>query len=244
MMFVLRILNLRNIPARAGKTQQWLNSPPLRAEHPRSRGENSARPRYTPLALGTSPLARGKQRRRGTGAVAPGNIPARAGKTSALARARRVPREHPRSRGENVGPVTFTAPTAGTSPLARGKHSTISRLPTNIRNIPARAGKTAALRLRTCRAREHPRSRGENQLPDGRVRTFLGTSPLARGKPGRRRVRCQLPGNIPARAGKTLNNQQISVPSEEFYITQLDEHVEHDAAWLDLTTPVVIRHHL
>ena len=71
-----------------------------------------------------------------------------------------------------------------------------------------------------------------------------GTSPLARGKHSLQNRTRARPRNIPARAGKTLNNQQISVPSEEFYITQLDEHVEHDAAWLDLTTPVVIRHHL
>ena len=95
-----------------------------------------------------------------------------------------------------------------------------------------------------CHDEEHPRSRGENQRCKLLFEFRQGTSPLARGKLVLFAIEAAFVGNIPARAGKTLNNQQISVPSEEFYITQLDEHVEHDAAWLDLTTPVVIRHHL
>ena len=132
----------------------------------------------------------------------------------------------------------------GTSPLARGKRGPKPGARQAAGNIPARAGKTTSPGNPVAGLWEHPRSRGENSgyAPNG-LDPF-GTSPLARGKrqglhPCPRRT-----GNIPARAGKTLNNQQISVPSEEFYITQLDEHVEHDAAWLDLTTPVVIRHHL
>ena len=56
-----------------------------------------------------------------------------------------------------------------------------------------------------------------------------GTSPLTRGK---RPLGVELPvrgRNIPAHAGKTLINQQSSVPDEEFYITPNDEHVGHDA---------------
>ena len=78
-------------------------------------------------------------------------------------------------------------------------------------------------------SREHPRSRGENTPLFVYESSGSGTSPLTRGKlsPGRREN--QSPRNIPAHAGKTLINQQSSVPDEEFYITPNDEHVGHDA---------------
>ena len=57
----------------------------------------------------------------------------------------------------------------------------------------------------------------------------FGTSPLTRGKLIGVVVQLVGAGNIPAHAGKTLINQQSSVPDEEFYITPNDEHVGHDA---------------
>ena len=72
------------------------------------------------------------------------------------------------------------------------------------RLIPARAGKTASHANKGIPTPAHPRSRGENVgvLLGGRAQ--FGSSPLARGKPGREgthRVGARL---IPARAGKTV----------------------------------------
>lgn len=58
---------------------------------------------------------------------------------------------------------------------------------------------------------------------------MVGTSPLTRGKQRAEDNLSQARRNIPAHAGKTLINQQSSVPDEEFYITPNDEHVGHDA---------------
>ena len=92
---------------------------------------------------------------------------------------------------------------SGSSPLARGL---LLHAPEILRRpgiIPARAGFTyQRIPVRACRS-DHPRSRGVYAIevtltyPDG------GSSPLARGLPGRVRVQGQAPRIIPARAGFT-----------------------------------------
>ena len=69
------------IPAHAGKTTKTAPRPAWSRAHPRSRGEN--RPKVTPRLpfVGSSPLTRGKQRRRLVRRVGGGLIPAHAGKT-------------------------------------------------------------------------------------------------------------------------------------------------------------------
>ena len=71
----------RLIPAHAGKTAHA----PVRAHtgraHPRSRGENSATPTVKGEFKGSSPLTRGKHRRRRPDSAACRLIPAHAGKT-------------------------------------------------------------------------------------------------------------------------------------------------------------------
>ena len=73
----------------------------------------------------------------------------------------------------------------------------------NGRLIPAHAGKTSRPRLRSRRARAHPRSRGENLVCAQEGQGSGGSSPLTRGKRSthdRRRTARRL---IPAHAGKT-----------------------------------------
>ena len=111
--------------------------------------------------------------------------------------------DHPRSRGVYPLPAPRTAPTPGSSPLARGLHedSFLNQLAARI--IPARAGFTPRKAGNTGVAPDHPRSRGvyrRTSWPPGAGR---GSSPLARGlpagtAPGPRRRRI-----IPARAGFT-----------------------------------------
>ena len=91
------------IPAHAGKTRTaWPRSSACPA-HPRSRGENRAGRMFTPSLAGSSPLTRGKHRRRIPVRINTRLIPAHAGKTQLGGHIDSQVRAHPRSRGENVG---------------------------------------------------------------------------------------------------------------------------------------------
>ena len=174
----------------------------LRA-HPRSRGENTLVEHYAPSSDGSSPLTRGKPP---TPKSIHGDsrlIPAHAGKTT---NTMTVPLElpaHPRSRGENAARGDDARPTAGSSPLTRGKppgtwyHFLVPRL------IPAHAGKTASCTGLHAPPWAHPRSRGENHGVESRVTNQTGSSPLTRGKPSRARSALFRGWLIPAHAGKT-----------------------------------------
>ena len=151
--------------------------------HPRSRGENRALSTTLVAARGSSPLARGKQRRRQPPRSRRGLIPARAGKTASDLLITVLTPAHPRSRGEN-------------------QCDAIPRL--QVRGlIPARAGKTKSPAPKTSTPTAHPRSRGENHGLARRYVLRCGSSPLARGKRARARSRSQSVRLIPARAGKT-----------------------------------------
>ena len=194
----------RLIPAHAGKTGlSTLTKPCLRA-HPRSRGENLLLGTPTPVALGSSPLTRGKPTPGRRAAGSRGLIPAHAGKT--LSTRGSDPRRpaHPRSRGENSSCGLLFVLATGSSPLTRGKRHArrVSAHADGL--IPAHAGKTAQRTQRRSACPAHPRSRGENlDNPDG-LPEWTGSSPLTRGKHElleRLRVGLRL---IPAHAGKTL----------------------------------------
>ena len=157
-------------------------------EHPRSRGENTVTWRRNSPPPGTSPLARGKPAGVKAAEQNLRNIPARAGKTFEHQCIFLVFWEHPRSRGENIPMWSARYFVAGTSPLARGKHSALRRPQPNVL--------------------EHPRSRGENETSFMTVATKPGTSPLARGKPSPQLRRAREQRNIPARAGKTCDVMQ------------------------------------
>ena len=212
--------------------------------HPRSRGENRALSTTLVAARGSSPLARGKQRRRQPPRSRRGLIPARAGKTAsdllitvltpAHPRSRgenqcdAIPRlqvrgliparagktrlelmsafdssAHPRSRGENEIARAEDVNANGSSPLARGKPWAGSPICSQMRLIPARAGKTRACEKPEPKRQAHPRSRGENAGMTHKQIAAAGSSPLARGKPSSTRTRTPIIGLIPARAGKT-----------------------------------------
>ena len=157
--------------------------PSTTSAHPRSRGENVHVVSFHLGSDGSSPLTRGKLkplvRVKPQGRL----IPAHAGKTVSICIARRRGRAHPRSRGENPGPLS-----------QRGDPVWL---------IPAHAGKTSIPHAHRHAVEAHPRSRGENGLRVPRRRRRRGSSPLTRGKHGvraGRRVELRL---IPAHAGKT-----------------------------------------
>ena len=135
-------------------------------------------------------------------------IPAHAGKTLRCGcRCGRI-WAHPRSRGENPSKARPCCRLRGSSPLTRGKPGLSARTLRRVRLIPAHAGKTPVRGgARGCDG-AHPRSRGENALPQSQSHRSGGSSPLTRGKP-----RCAASsrikrGLIPAHAGKTRRRRR------------------------------------
>ena len=130
-------------------------------------------------------------------------IPAHAGKTGTSTCIRGAATAHPRSRGENMYRSSSSHPTAGSSPLTRGKHAVTLDRVTLTRLIPAHAGKTVCgVRPLGCFP-AHPRSRGENWAFRSRLFPCAGSSPLTRGKLSCMSCLRGVGGLIPAHAGKT-----------------------------------------
>ena len=155
------------------------------------------------LAVGSSPLTRGKHFDDDHGRLVSGLIPAHAGKTDRRGRRRFRWWAHPRSRGENPAPSWPGVARRGSSPLTRGKQQRPDRGSIATRLIPAHAGKTDRRGRRRFRWWAHPRSRGENPAPSWPGVARRGSSPLTRGKqqrPDRGSIATRL---IPAHAGKT-----------------------------------------
>ena len=200
----LHLASARLIPAHAGKTHTVFAPSFYPGAHPRSRGENDAKPAIRLHPEGSSPLTRGKRLR----AFYTGNgvrlIPAHAGKT-AMNRVQAVfDRAHPRSLWENSFVALIVIVPPGSSPLTRGKRSARELVLRGGGLIPAHAGKTAdpagVVRL----VWAHPRSRGENCSRANSASAFAGSSPLTRGKREFVELHVEEGGLIPAHAGKTL----------------------------------------
>ena len=194
---------VRLIPAHAGKTRTRGSVHPSRGAHPRSRGENTIRPRTSTPRTGSSPLTRGKPGRHAINVHGVGLIPAHAGKTSLGNSGGGLFPAHPRSRGENAFSLVKLPLKAGSSPLTRGKPIVDLSEHPELRLIPAHAGKTWSRAIEAASLSAHPRSRRENMTVWGSNGVDVGSSPLTRGKHGdweERRMRIRL---IPAHAGKT-----------------------------------------
>ena len=132
--------------------------------------------------MGSSPLTRGKRAARAR-RYPPGRlIPAHAGKTPTRRLGQSSVTAHPRSRGENPHCTPRSPPVGGSSPLTRGKQGRRDRPPLHRRLIPAHAGKTCGGGSWIVHGGAHPRSRGENLTPAGRLVIDGGSSPLTRGK--------------------------------------------------------------
>ena len=194
---------VRLIPAHAGKTTKTATFPPSVRAHPRSRGENDGGIMDVALSPGSSPLTRGKQRRRLRNHGHMRLIPAHAGKTQAQSSQSPIPSAHPRSRGENSYTETMSPSAMGSSPLTRGKLRPGTARRRRTRLIPAHAGKTHGSYYGTSGVPAHPRSRGENRLRLGGWGARGGSSPLTRGKHCARACCHVEAGLIPAHAGKT-----------------------------------------
>ena len=198
------------IPAHAGKTTPSRWPPPPAWAHPRSRGENAINLMPHPTVPGSSPLTRGKLKQAAAVFQTERLIPAHAGKTLTIESAPEITPAHPRSRGENPSVHEARFHRAGSSPLTRGKQARYGLLARQRGLIPAHAGKTDERTAREFSQRAHPRSRGENGYRLGHNVTYLGSSPLTRGKLSAVLSREQVAGLIPAHAGKTqLGNMLV-----------------------------------
>ena len=92
--------------------------------------------------MGSSPRGRGKLCPRAGGQDVRGLIPARAGKTSDTQGPPAPPSAHPRAGGENPHHLGTRVKKEGSSPRGRGKPFQAALMPSILRLIPARAGKT------------------------------------------------------------------------------------------------------
>ena len=219
------------IPAHAGKTSRRLSSRSPATAHPRSRGENGYFSLISSASAGSSPLTRGKHRRPEGHVCGRRLIPAHAGKTPSSPMTPGAMPAHPRSRGENFSHVIRMSPSAGSSPLTRGKLAVDRRNSHRGGLIPAHAGKTTLTRQRPWRSWAHPRSRGENSDRLLMMYTRAGSSPLTRGK---RSYSCEgllAPGLIPAHAGKTLGRRPTT-PARRAHPRSRGENTPEDRARL------------
>ena len=195
---------VRTTPARAGRTRTWAGVEGESPDHPRSRGENSARSHRSLTRTGPPPLARGEQQEGPPPDPGGRTTPARAGRTLSPSCWGAATTDHPRSRGENACGVAHSCAHAGPPPLARGELKEKLKPIEVRRTTPARAGRTVAWSLELIRRADHPRSRGENGHDDAPTRPLVGPPPLARGELRQAKAGSPHHRTTPARAGRTL----------------------------------------
>ena len=192
--------------------------------HPRSRGEHCWQFPVLQSSCGSSPLARGTR----SGAVGRRHrhrfIPARAGNTQRSRRPASTCTVHPRSRGEHTHRYSPVVDLSGSSPLARGTRNAAHRPTPAARFIPARAGNTTVSYRPTGTLPVHPRSRGEHGKCWHADAVEVGSSPLARGTPGRHRRAAAHRRFIPARAGNTCRSAR-SMPDRPVHPRSRGEHL-------------------
>ena len=158
-----KLLPKRRItPAYAGKSRLEITADQIYEDHPRLRGEKTAKRRRAGCRAGSPPLTRGKAVGT-TYTFKPGRItPAYAGKSVLRRYCKRFQRDHPRLRGEKFQVELPTRPSRGIT--------------------PAYAGKSTVVLLVQILHGDHPRLRGEKKAVKFFTLLYLGSPPLTRGK--------------------------------------------------------------
>ena len=191
------------IPAYAGSTK--FRSPYYNAaqDHPRIRGEHTARATRPSSRVGSSPHTRGAPSVSPPLSRAWRIIPAYAGSTRGSIQSENSPRDHPRIRGEHLSIELLRCVAAGSSPHTRGA-LVIGLDPGSAEGIiPAYAGSTPSGLAGEPAPTDHPRIRGEHLLWWWSLSEAAGSSPHTRGARGGRPRPIALPRIIPAYAGST-----------------------------------------
>ncbi len=130
--------------------------------YPRWRGEHITPFCDCPVFAGLSPLARGTRVSANPEEIEPRFIPAGAGNTHMIRRARRWHSVYPRWRGEHRITPRFLPRQRGLSPLARGTPVLLFCAVVTDRFIPAGAGNTRFVERQPAGATVYPRWRGEH----------------------------------------------------------------------------------
>ena len=180
--------------------------------YPRWRGELDRTASVVSSGSGLSPLARGTPVFANLWTIAIRFIPAGAGNTGARNTKPCICSVYPRWRGEHEMLVSVNAANTGLSPLARGTHYAFLRLPGFCRFIPAGAGNTQILKQLSCTQAVYPRWRGEHGPCWCKPVTNNGLSPLARGTLGPAQPCCSCSRFIPAGAGNTEIDSNLTLP--------------------------------
>ena len=191
------------IPACAGNTvfRRWGISRGW--DHPRMRGEHWQLFVAEPVDQGSSPHARGTLEVVVIRGDEVGIIPACAGNTGMALTMPGCLRDHPRMRGEHgEDPHEFRL-AEGSSPHARGTLAFRVQLDKRLGIIPACAGNTRRIGVRSSNTWDHPRMRGEHEIDGHVVCRHMGSSPHARGTRPRSDCPAVRAGIIPACAGNT-----------------------------------------
>ena len=179
------------------------------------RGEHICKNHRLIAAQGSSPHARGAHRDgRAHGRLA-GIIPACAGSTAAGSPCPAGCRDHPRMRGEHACDERQTWPSKGSSPHARGAqvHHALDDERQGI--IPACAGSTTTACTSPRLVWDHPRMRGEHNLPRIGAGSASGSSPHARGAHDDDTIAALDERIIPACAGSTIPAQTLGKVFED-----------------------------
>ena len=194
---------MRITPAYAGKSTGWPWSGRGTRDHPRLRGEKRDARKVRSAGRGSPPLTRGKEPD-GPGTGGRGGItPAYAGKSRGSGCPCRGREDHPRLRGEKSGRRAASASATGSPPLTRGKGVSHARLGKAVGITPAYAGKSVSAIFLLPPLWDHPRLRGEKELPQIAAGCRRGSPPLTRGK-GLQCISTLLKARItPAYAGKS-----------------------------------------
>ena len=194
------------IPARAGRSERRSRPGPGRAAHPRAGGAVNQTPSPPDFPAGSSPRGRGGHYLQLMSSGGKGLIPARAGRSVLPGEFDGLSGAHPRAGGAVIPPPADWTADQGSSPRGRGGQPSYLAMSSRNGLIPARAGRSIARPCAAGAPRAHPRAGGAVPRSTGAAPRASGSSPRGRGgPPAERRVR-QIPGLIPARAGRSNTN--------------------------------------
>jgi len=199
-------------------------------DHPHSRGEEERGDRVGIRPGGSPPLAWGRGSARPCLRVSVRITPTRVGKRGAAGSSRWRTADHPHSRGEEGRPIGDAGDSPGSPPLAWGRGVGHQRQRPQRRITPTRVGKSGGRGRSTCRATDHPHSRGEEAIRATMRVAFGGSPPLAwgRGLVGGHRVP---PGRItPTRVGKSRCRGRATAPAPDHPHSRGEEHLNGGAA--------------
>ena len=208
----LRAADRRSIPAWAGETRRRRIQPALRRVYPRVGGGNVFLIVCVLLTGGLSPRGRGKPVAAGYSPPSGGSIPAWAGETQTVGKARLRRGVYPRVGGGNSRHPGFLETKKGLSPRGRGKLCCGPRDASVRRSIPAWAGETHRSAADCPPGQVYPRVGGGNEKPERQHRRHHGLSPRGRGKPVQVGGEQPLRGSIPAWAGETRSGTMLMPP--------------------------------